>query len=123
MELIIERRILSTMDSIILASETLVVTKINRRTKAKMFEHLKVGDLIEFSVPIKKAGRNRGTYATYIKATNIKTGETIHSSFNQMPTILNAFEFEPIFIAHQTAYTVQKDEFKCECTNMLEMPK
>lgn len=84
------------MDNMILKSELLTVTKINRKTKAKMFEHLVVGDIIEFSVPIKEAGRNSGTYATYIKATNIKTGETTSSSFNQLPAVLKAFEFDAV---------------------------
>ncbi|WP_206459343.1 hypothetical protein [Anaerovorax sp. IOR16] len=83
------------MDTIILHSDTLKVIKINRKTKAKMFKNLKVGDTVQFSVPIKKVGRGRsGTYATYIKALNIKTGEETESSFNQIPIILDAFEFE-----------------------------
>lgn len=82
------------MDQIVLESDTLVVTKINRKTKAKMFENLKVGDKIKFSVPIKYAGRNHGSYATYILIKNIETGETTHSSFNQLPSILDAFELE-----------------------------
>lgn len=83
------------MDTIILHSDTLKVIKINRKTKAKMFENLKVGDIVQFSVPIKQAGRGRsGTYATYIKALNIETGEETESSFNQIPIILDAFEFE-----------------------------
>lgn len=82
------------MDNIILASDILVVTKINRKTKAKMFQNLKVGDYVQFSAPIKEAGRNRGTYATYIKCENINTKEVTHSSFNQLPSILDAFEFD-----------------------------
>lgn len=58
-----------------------------------MFCNLNVGDKIKFSVPIKYAGCNRGTYATYITVTNLETGEKTHSSFNQLPTILTAFEF------------------------------
>lgn len=85
------------MDTIILHSGILQVTKINRKTKAKMFKNLKVGDTIEFSVPIKQAGKGvSGTYATYIRAVNINTGEETNSSFNQIPIILEAFEFKPI---------------------------
>lgn len=79
---------------IILKSNIVTVTKINRKTKAKMFENLKEGDKIEFSVPLKYAGHNRGTYATYIEVKNLETGEKTQSSFNQLPSILNAFEFE-----------------------------
>lgn len=81
------------MDTIILESKVVIITKINRKTKAKMFENLNIGDKIKFSVPLKRAGRNRGTYATYIKVENINTGETTNSSFNQLPIILDAFEF------------------------------
>lgn len=79
---------------IILSSKILTVEKINRKTKAKMFEDLKVGDKIQFEVELKRAGGNRGTYATYIKATNLENNEITHSSFNQMPRILDAFGFK-----------------------------
>jgi hypothetical protein len=82
------------MNIIILKSDILIVTKINKKTKAKMFENLKVGDKVEFSVPIKHAGSNHGTYATYIGIRNVETGEETSSSFNQLPTVLRAFEFE-----------------------------
>lgn len=81
-------------NTIILTSDIITIIKINRKTKAKMFENLKVGDKIKFSVPLERAGRNRGTYATYIEIKNIETDESTYSSFNQLPTILNAFEFE-----------------------------
>lgn len=84
------------LDTIYLKSDILVVTKINKKTKAKMFENLKVGDKIEFSVPIKYAGRNHGSYATYIGVRNVETGEETSSSFNQLPTVLRAFEFEEL---------------------------
>jgi len=58
-----------------------------------MFCNLNVGDKIWFSVPIEYAGCNKGTYATYIKITNLKTGEITESSFNQLPKILDAFDF------------------------------
>lgn len=83
-----------TVETIILKSHTLRINKINRKTQAKMFKDLKVGDKVEFSVPIKQAGSNRGTYATYIIAENISSGARTNSSFNQMPRILDAFEFE-----------------------------
>lgn len=36
------------------------VIKINRKSSSPCFKDLKVGDIIEFTVPIKRAGRNRG---------------------------------------------------------------
>lgn len=82
------------MNTIMLTSPILTVTNINRKTKAQMFKNLKVGDKIELYVPVKYAGRNRGTYATYITAKNVNTGETTQSSFNQISYLLDAFEFE-----------------------------
>lgn len=82
------------MDKIILDSGVITVKAIKKKTQAKMFKDLKIGDQIYFSVPIEAAGRNRSTYATYITVTNMKTLEKTESSFNQLPTILKAFEFE-----------------------------
>lgn len=71
-----------------------MITGIKRKTKAKMFRNLNIGDKIKFSVPLEYAGCNRGTYATYITVTNLQTGEKTQSSFNQLPKILDAFIFE-----------------------------
>ena len=81
------------MENIILSSPAITITNIKRKTKAKMFCNLEIGDRIHFSVPLKYAGRNRGTYATYITITNLETGEQTQSSFNQLPKVLDAFEF------------------------------
>lgn len=82
------------VDKIILKSDILEVTKIKRKTKAKMFENLIAGSKLKFIVPIEYAGRNHGTYATYITIKNIDTGEKTTSSFNQITRILDAFEFK-----------------------------
>lgn len=81
------------MEDIILVSNVYTVEKIKKKTKAKMFENLKVGEQIQFSVPLRRVGRNnRGTYATYITAKNIDTGEVTEGSFNQLPKIIDSFE-------------------------------
>ena len=82
------------MDTIILKSDILTVIKVNRKTKAKMFNNLKAGDKIQFSVPLIYAGRNGGSYATYVEAKNIETGDTTSKSFNVLPSILDSFDFE-----------------------------
>lgn len=82
---------------ITLKSEPLVVEEIKRKTTAKLFKDLKVGDSIALSVQVKHAGSNRGiAYATYIKTTNLSTGETIGNSFNQLPQLLDVFKFKDI---------------------------
>jgi hypothetical protein len=79
---------------IVLKSQTLTIYKINKKTKAKMFNNLKIGDQILLSVPVKRAGRNRGTYSTDIKVENLNTGECTYKTFNTICNILNNFEFE-----------------------------
>ena len=79
---------------IFMKSEILTVYKINKKTQAKMFRDLKIGDQILLSVPVKRAGRNRGTYSTDIKIENLNTGECTYKTFNTICSILNNFEFE-----------------------------
>ena len=85
------------MTNIILQSDIYTVTKINRKSTAKMFKNLKVGSKIHFSIPLKESGRNGcSVYASYIKVVDLDTGEETFSSFNQLPKILEAFEFEVV---------------------------
>lgn len=74
-----------------LKSAVYEVLEIKSKTKAEMFKNLKVGDTIRFDVEIKKAGRNSGTYATYIRAINTGSRESTKKSFNQLPDILDKF--------------------------------
>jgi len=83
------------MNDILLKSNILVVAKILRKTKARLFKDLKIGDKITFSVPIKHAGSNRGTtYSTYIETKNVATGEVVLNSFNQLPPLLETLILE-----------------------------
>ncbi len=78
---------------IVLKSDILTITKINRKTKSKMFKDLKVGDKILLSIPVEYAGMNKGTYASYIKVENLQNGDYTYKSFNQITGCLNIFEF------------------------------
>jgi len=81
--------------NIILRSNTLVVKDVIKKTSAKMFKDLNIGDKIELSVPVKYAGHNRGTtYSTYIRTINLNTGESVLNSFNQLPKLLGCFELQ-----------------------------
>lgn len=74
---------------------TATVTKINRKSSSPCFKDLKVGDVIEFSVPIERAGRNGGrTYSTYILCHNRRTGKESGASFNQIDKLLECCELE-----------------------------
>ena len=82
---------------IVLNSGVLRVKKIIKKTSAKVFKDLAVGDEVEFSVQIQRAGVSRGrTYSTYITCRNIATGESISHSFNQLSSIIDKFEFEEV---------------------------
>lgn len=84
--------------NIIMKSKKVKIIKINRKTKAQMFKNLKENDLIIFELSIKRSGRNydTGTYASYIKITNLETNEYTYKSSNELSNILNAFELEEV---------------------------
>jgi len=81
---------------IILKSEILEIVNIKKNTKAEMFKDLLIGDKIMLSIPVKYAGGNRGTYASYIKVENLQNGESVRKSFNQIGTVLDIFEFKTV---------------------------
>lgn len=76
-------------------SEVLEVVKVIKKTKAKMFKDLKVGSRIQLSIPVKYAGGNRGTYASYITIRNLDNNECAFKSFNEVG-ILDNFEFKVV---------------------------
>ena len=79
---------------ILLKSQIYTVSKILKKTKAKMFTDLNIGDKIIFSIPIKRAGiGSRGnSYTSYITITNLNTDDTTQESFNQIGNRLDCFE-------------------------------
>jgi len=82
---------------IVLKSNTLIVEEIKRKTSAKMFKDIEVGDRISLSVDVDYAGSNRGmTYATYIKCTSLSKKDVAYKSFNEMPRFLNMFKLKEV---------------------------
>ena len=79
--------------NVILKSEILTIKQIKKKTKAKNLECLKVGDSIQLSVDASPIGRNKGTYAAYIKIENLQTKECNYKSFNQIGDLYRTFEF------------------------------
>ena len=83
---------------------TATVTKINRKSSSPCFKDLKIGDVIEFIVPIQAVGRSSGyrnTLATYILCHNCRTDTESELSFNQIKKVLECCELEenlPIYI-------------------------
>lgn len=86
---------LMIIKDIVLKSDILIVSKVKKNTIAKLFKDLKPGDKIELSINVEHVGSRRGkTYAPYILVTNIENGKSVHKSFNQLPMLLDAFDFE-----------------------------
>lgn len=83
---------------------TVTVIKINRKSSSPCFKDLKFGDVIEFSVPIVRVGRHRGTYATYILCHNCRTDVESQLSFNQIEKVLECCELEEINLNAQILY-------------------
>ena len=82
---------------IILKSKELLVKEIIIKTKAKLFKDIKVGHKLLLTVDIEPAGQgSNGTYAKYIKCTNLTTGEWIYKSFNKLPRLLSNFKFKEL---------------------------
>ena len=81
--------------NIILSSNILTITKINKKSSAKMFKDLIVGDKIKLSIEVEYLGISRGrTYAPYIAIQNINTKEFTLKSFNQITSVLDCFELQ-----------------------------
>lgn len=63
---------------------TAPIKRFLKHSKMSVFDGAEIGDQIKFSVEMKPVGRNRGTYATYIKCLNLRTLGESYCSFNQV---------------------------------------
>lgn len=83
-----------------LQSKKYEITKLNRKTKAKGFCNLKVGDIIYFETEIKPAGRyNNKLYASGFDCINATTKEYIGGfTHNTSPYYLDIFELKEVDI-------------------------
>jgi hypothetical protein len=75
---------------ITLESKILEIKSIKKKTSAKMFKNLKIGDKIKISVDISKPN----AVAKFIKCENLATKEiNLFNSCVGLPKILDCFEF------------------------------
>lgn len=81
-----------------LKSDKYKIIKINRKTKAKGFCNLKIGDIIRFETEIKRAGRNGNSlYASGFSVFNDNTNELIGGfTHNESTLYLSIFELEKL---------------------------
>lgn len=71
---------------------TYKVTKILKKTKAKMFQNVNMGDCIKFSADV-ICDRKYNDTKTYVYCTNLTTNESVYKTFNELNHILRCFEF------------------------------
>lgn len=81
-----------------LKSKNYEITKLNRKTKAKGFCDLKVGDVIYFETVIKRAGRNGNRlYASSFSCIDAKKNVCIREfTHNESSLYLSVFELKEV---------------------------
>lgn len=86
------------MKQIKLQSKKYEIVKLNRKTKARGFCNLKVGDIIYFETEIEEAGRNGNRlYASGFSCINGKTNEYVGGfTHNESPRYLDIFELKEV---------------------------
>ncbi len=81
---------------IVMKTKVEVIEQI-KPTKARMFENVEIGDVLEFSVPVHGVGVSRGrSYTVDIKIKNLRNNEVTFSTFNQVGRTLKLFKFKEV---------------------------
>jgi hypothetical protein len=84
---------------ILLKSNPLKVMKILKPSKARMFENVEIGDILQISVPIESVGSTTtgGSKTVDLEVLNLsKLPERTYKTMNQLPKILENFILEEI---------------------------
>lgn len=83
------------MVDLTLRSEKVRVTKILKKTQARMFKNIEVGDVIQLSIGAERVGRgSRGsTLAADVRVDNLTKGQHTYKTFNTLG-VLDNFEYE-----------------------------
>lgn len=79
--------------NIIMKSEPFRVTK-TRRTKAKFWEDVEVGDVLLFKQAVGPQGMGRGLYAVDLVIVNTTQGVSFTNTMNQATSNMQGFEME-----------------------------
>jgi len=81
-----------TLSRIYLESK-IKIAAINKKTTAKVFNNVIVGDILHLSMPIKTQSSLPG-YANYILLKNPRTNEHVKLSVNQLGVRLECFDVD-----------------------------
>ena len=78
---------------ILLKSDVYVVMDIFGNTKAQFFQDIKIGDELQFSLPMKNTGRSsRGLYAVYVTINNLTQNTSTKRSLAELENRLSNFD-------------------------------
>lgn len=81
-------------NAITMHSKQLVVSAINKPTKARLLKDFRVGTRFKlYTTLTPTTGGSNGLYATYIKVVNLDTDESAKYSQNELLRVLPAFEY------------------------------
>lgn len=85
------------MKTVTLESKELIILAVNKKTTAKMFKDIKVGDKLKCSVKFNSLGTSRGrTYAPMIFIDNLSNGGSAELSFNEASRYMGLFDYEEV---------------------------
>ena len=75
-------------------SKEIMISKVKKKTNAKVLKDIKSGDILELSIELKPVGSSRGrSYAPCIKIRKVGGDFTI-KTFNEISILYEVFEFE-----------------------------
>lgn len=83
---------------ITLKSRPLKVIEIVKGSKARMFENVEIGDILQITVPVREVGRtSRSSRTVDFEILNLsKPSERTYKTLNQLPNILKNFKLEEL---------------------------
>lgn len=68
----------------------------NRKTTAKFWKDVEVGDILVCSQDVKGQGSGRGLYAVDIAISNVTKGTAPYNTMNQVTRNMDGYEFEEV---------------------------
>jgi hypothetical protein len=80
---------------VMLSSPVYRVTGVFKKTRARLFSDVKIGDCIRITFPLRYAGQaSRGSYATRVTVENVTQGTSLRLYISAVVDHLACFGFE-----------------------------